>query len=61
MGVADIVKVTIYLTQSVDADQRRALLQTFFGASQPCMTLLYVTALAASTLKVEIDVMASTQ
>lgn len=59
MVVNDIVKLTIYLVGQMDADERRNILANYFQDHNPCMTLLFVAALGAPNLKVEIDVMAS--
>jgi 2-iminobutanoate/2-iminopropanoate deaminase len=55
MGIQDLVKLTIYLVGEIDAAQRRQVLANWLGSHQPCMTLLYVAALAGPALKVEID------
>jgi enamine deaminase RidA (YjgF/YER057c/UK114 family) len=60
MAVGDLVKLTFYLVAPIDADRRRAIVKERLGSHQPCMTLLYVTALAAPALKVEVDAWAST-
>ncbi len=59
MGVGDLVKLTFYLVGDIEADRRRQVLTAFFGAHRPCMTLLYVSALASPALKVEIDAWAA--
>jgi len=59
MQVEDLVKVTFYLVGDMDAGRRRDLLARRLGGHQPCMTLLFVAALAAPHLKVEIDAWAS--
>jgi 2-iminobutanoate/2-iminopropanoate deaminase len=61
MAVTDLVKLTIYLTEPIAADQRAAILDRSLGGHAPCMTLLYAAALAAPTLKVEIDAWASAE
>ena len=55
MGVADLVKLTIYLVDPMDGAQRRQVLSALLGDHAPCMTLIYVAALASPALKVEID------
>lgn len=55
MDVADLVKLTFYLVGELDAAQRKAVVDAFLADHHPCMTLLYVTALAAPVLRVEID------
>lgn len=59
MEPSDIVKLTIYLVGEVDADRRRQVLGAFFGAHRPCMTLLFVSALASPALRVEVDAWAA--
>lgn len=59
MEIDDLVKLTIYLVGDIDADRRRQVLGAFFGEHRPCMTLLYVSALASPALKVEIDAWAA--
>lgn len=59
MGIGDLVKLTLYLVGSIDVDRRRRVLDTFLGEHRPCMTLLYVSALASPSLKVEIDAWAA--
>ncbi|MEC3918566.1 RidA family protein [Nocardia sp. CDC160] len=55
MTVTDIVKLTIYLVGEIDSDTRRTALANFLGTHAPCMTLMYVSALASPALRVEID------
>ena len=59
MGVTDIVKLTLYLVGDMDAAKRREVLTSKLQNHKPCMTLLYVSALANSIYKVEIDAWAS--
>jgi 2-iminobutanoate/2-iminopropanoate deaminase len=59
MAVSDLVKLTLYLTEPVDADTRRLVLADRLGEHAPCMTLLYVGGLASPTIKVEVDAWAS--
>lgn len=59
MGVQDIVKITFYLVGEMDAAQRRDVIAARLKDHQPCMTLLFVAALASPIYKVEIDVWAS--
>ena len=59
MDTADLVKLTFYFTETVDADRRRAALDARLGGHTPCMTLLYVAGLASPRLKVELDAWAS--
>jgi enamine deaminase RidA (YjgF/YER057c/UK114 family) len=55
MGESDIVKLTIYLVGECDSDRRRELIAARLKDHRPCMTLIYVAALAAPIYKVEID------
>jgi len=55
MTVNDLTKVVFYLVGDFDTTERKKVTNDFFGDHFPCMTLLYVVALAAPTLKVEID------
>lgn len=59
MGVGDLVKLTFYLVGDIDAERRKQALAAFLGDHRPCMTLLYVSALASPALKVEIDAWAA--
>ena len=59
MQTADLVKLTFYFTEAVDADRRRAILDARLGGHTPCMTLIHVAGLASPKLKVEIDAWAS--
>lgn len=59
MEIGDLVKLTVYLVGDVDADARRRALAAFLGVHKPCMTLLYVSALASPALRVEIDAWAA--
>ncbi len=59
MAIDDVVKLTVYLVGDIDADRRRLAFDAFFGEHRPCMTLLYVSALASPALKVEIDAWAA--
>lgn len=59
MEVRDIVKLTFYLVGEFDPDQRRALVASKLQGHQPCMTVLFVAALASPVYKVEIDAWAS--
>lgn len=59
MEVKDVLKLTIYLVDPIDAEKRRELLSAWSKGHEPCMTLIYVTALASPKIKVELDAMAS--
>ena len=55
LAVSDLVKLTMYLDVDVDLDRRRAVLTVWLGEYPPCMTLLFVLALATSAYRVELD------
>ncbi|MGE7928745.1 RidA family protein [Lysinibacillus xylanilyticus] len=55
MEIQDLTKIALYLVGDINADQRKQIINDFLGDHLPCMTLMYVVALAAPSLKVEID------
>ncbi|MFJ7664942.1 RidA family protein [Lysinibacillus sp. NPDC097162] len=55
MTVDDLTKVVFYLVGDFDSTERKKVMNDFFGDHVPCMTMLYVVALAAPAFKVEID------
>jgi 2-iminobutanoate/2-iminopropanoate deaminase len=59
MGVPDIVKLTFYLVGEMDAAKRRDVIAARLKSHRPCMTLLFVAALASPIYRVEIDAWAS--
>ena len=59
MGTQDIVKLTFYLVGEMDAARRRDVIAARLQSHQPCMTLLFVAALASPIYRVEIDAWAS--
>ncbi len=59
MEIKDLVKLTFYLVGEIDTARRRATTAAFLQGHQPCMTLVYVVALAAPIYRVEIDAWAS--
>ena len=59
MTPRDLLKLTFYHVGEVEADKRQALLSAKLGDHKPCMTLLFVAALASPAIKIEVDVMAS--
>ena len=59
MGMEDIVKLTFYLVGEMDATRRREIVASRLQGHEPCMTLLYVVALASPIYKVEVDALAS--
>lgn len=59
MDVQDIVKLTFYLVGEMDPARRRDVISARLKDHRPCMTLLFVTALASPIYKVELDAWAS--
>lgn len=59
MELGDLVKLTTYVVGELDGNARRQLVASRLGAHRPCMTMLYVAALASPQLRVEIDAWAS--
>jgi 2-iminobutanoate/2-iminopropanoate deaminase len=59
MTAKDIVKLTFYLVGEMDVGRRREVNTKRLKGHQPCMTLLYVSALASPEYKVELDAWAS--
>ncbi|MFJ7981014.1 RidA family protein [Lysinibacillus xylanilyticus] len=55
MEIQDLTKIALYLVGDINVDQRKQIINDFLGDHLPCMTLMYVVALAAPSLKVEID------
>jgi 2-iminobutanoate/2-iminopropanoate deaminase len=55
---ADVVKVTVYLTDIADRAAINPVRQEIFGESRPASTLVEVSALAISGAKLEIDAVA---
>lgn len=61
MRISNIVKVTLYLVGEIDPERRRNVIDTWLGSHRPCMTLLYVSGLAAPNYRVEIDAWAAAE
>jgi enamine deaminase RidA (YjgF/YER057c/UK114 family) len=61
MTPADVVKLTIFLTEEVPAETRGRILTATFGSTLPAITLVYVSRLAAPTLKAEVEALASAE
>ncbi|MFN8377678.1 MAG: RidA family protein [Anaerolineae bacterium] len=60
MDVLDLTKLTLYLVPSeLDAAARRTILSAKLGEHAPCMTLIFVVALATPQILVEIDAFAA--
>jgi 2-iminobutanoate/2-iminopropanoate deaminase len=55
---ADVVKVTVYLTDISDRVRINPVRQEFFGATRPASTLVEVSALAVPGAKLEIEAVA---
>lgn len=60
MEISDIVKLTMYLVGEMNSEERRLLLSSWLKGHQPCMTLIYVAALASPDIRVEIEALACT-
>jgi reactive intermediate/imine deaminase len=54
-GPADVLKVTVYLTDIADRTRINPVRQQFFGAARPASTLVEVSKLAIPGMKVEIE------
>jgi reactive intermediate/imine deaminase len=55
---ADILKVTVYLTDVADRKKINPVRQEFFGAARPASTLIGIDELALPGMKVEIEAIA---
>jgi 2-iminobutanoate/2-iminopropanoate deaminase len=55
---ADVVKVTIYLTDVDDRPKINAIRQEFFGETRPASTLVEVSRLAIPGAKIEVEAVA---
>ena len=54
-GFEKVLKVTVYLTDVADRTKINPVRQEFFGASRPASTLIGVSELAITGMKVEIE------
>ena len=54
-GFADVLRVTVYLTDIEDRRRINPLRQQYFGDARPASTLIEVSALAVPGMKVEIE------
>ena len=54
-SAADVLKVTVYLTDIADRTRINPARQQFFGAARPASTLVEVSKLAIPGMKVEIE------
>lgn len=52
---ADVLKVTVYLTDIADRTRINVVRQQFFGGTRPASTLVEVSRLAIAGMKVEIE------
>jgi enamine deaminase RidA (YjgF/YER057c/UK114 family) len=59
MDVPDVLKLTLYFVGEVDAARRREMLAAWLRGHKPCMTVVFVAALAGPVYKVEADAWAS--
>ncbi len=59
MGMADLVKVTAYLTDPADLPAYAKGRGGILGDARPCSTLVYVPALVKPEWKVEVEVIAA--
>lgn len=59
MTPADLTKLTLYLTEELEAPERGRVLQAVLGGERPAMTLVYVSRLAAPHLKAEVEAWAA--
>lgn len=59
MAASDLVKLTLYFVEEIDASTRAEILMRLLGDHRPAMTLVYVAQLAAPPLLVEVDAWAS--
>jgi reactive intermediate/imine deaminase len=57
-GFADVLKVTVYLTDVNDRARINPVRQEFFGAARPASTLIGVAALALPGMKIEVEAVA---
>lgn len=48
-------ETSFYLVGEFDAESRKRIMGQFLGDHLPCMTMIYVVALASPALKVEVD------
>ena len=59
MGVADLVKVSIYMTSADDSDAFVEIRRSYFGDHRPASTRLLVAALARPEWLIEIEAVAA--
>ncbi len=59
MQLQDLVKITFFLVGEIDLARRRQVISARLQGHAPCMTTVFVSALAAPFYKVEVDAWAS--
>ena len=59
MTPANVLKVTVYLTDIADRPRVNTVRQAFFGSARPASTLVEVSGLAFAGMKVEIEAIAA--
>jgi 2-iminobutanoate/2-iminopropanoate deaminase len=59
MDIQDVVKITLFLVGEMDATKRREFTASWLRGHKPCMTVVFVAALATPVYKVEVDAWAS--
>jgi 2-iminobutanoate/2-iminopropanoate deaminase len=59
IGFADVLRVTVYLTDVNDRPLINPVRQEFFGSARPASTLIGVAALVVPGMKVEIEAIAA--
>ena len=60
MVLEDVVKLTVYVVGDVDIGRFRESMASLLEGHRPCMTLLYVAALANPAFRFELDALAAT-
>ncbi len=59
MDIHDLIKITFYLVGESDVALRRDVIAAHLQDHRPCMTMIFVSALATPNYRVEIDAWAS--
>lgn len=59
MDLSNVIKVTAYLTDPNDMASYGEVRTSVLGASRPCSTLIFVSALARPEWKVEVEIIAA--
>jgi len=55
MNISNLAKLVFYFGEAHDTAKRRDMVAEWLGDHRPCMTVIFVTALAALHLKVEVE------